>query len=421
MKNRFISVCLLGLCLVLAACGSSGKTENSNGADPSGGSETSASEQKQPVGLYMLEYYCDADGNYVPELNEEPDYSGYPRTEMQRLYDEKKTTWCEINEDGTGMYHSQFGEDEELKLNTEENQFEHEYSFADYHYDPEKDVFWFGNDDYYYRMRFCTQEELDLVFAGKGGSVPIEKAEVGDLVCLGNFEINPFNEETEPIYWRVIDKKDGKLLILSDKLIDSFSFNYNPNQIDLDKVTWENCSLRQFLNNEFLEMQFTDEERALVQTTVNENKAANEELLEQWGDWEDRDGIPYSEQTYQVRQDDADTEDRVFLLSYQEILKYFGKPTEPYAGDGGYPFTEMECNPDWKALVTIAVDENAVGYFDIDTRYGAWMTRTLSTAKNENGPLVTYITSEGEVFNFYTYSPLFIRPAMWISAEPLSN
>ena len=45
------------------------------------------------------------------------------------------------------------------------------------------------------------------------------------------------------------------------------------------------------------------------------------------------------------------------------------------------------------------------------------MTRTLSTARNEEGPLVTYISSEGQVFNYYTYAPMFIRPAMWISAE----
>ncbi len=263
-------------------------------------------------------------------------------------------------------------------------------------------------------MRKCTQEELDAVFAGKGGSTAIDKAEIGDLVCLGNYETYPYNEETEPLYWRVIDKKDGKLLILCDKLIDSFSFNYNPDLVDLDQVTWENCSLCEFLNNEFLDMMFTEEEKALVQTTVNENKAANEELLEQWGSFEDQDGIPYLEQTYQFREDDPDTEDKVFLLSYQEVLKYFGEPTEEYDGNGGYPYTAMKANPRWKAMVTKAVDENKIGYYKFDTRCGAWMTRTLSTALNEDGPLVTYITSEGEVFNYYSYAPMFIRPAMWI-------
>ena len=83
-------------------------------------------------------------------------------------------------------------------------------------------------------------------------------------------------------------------------------------------------------------------------------------------------------------------------------------------GNGGYPYTAMKANPGWKAMVTKAVDENKIGYYEFDTHCGAWMTRTLSTALNEDGPLVTYITSEGEVFNYYTYTPMFIRPAMWI-------
>ena len=67
--------------------------------------------------------------------------------------------------------------------------------------------------------------------------------------------------------------------------------------------------------------------------------------------------------------------------------------------------------------MTKTVDENRIGFYDLQSRYGAWMTRTLSTALNENGPLVTYITSEGQVFNYYTYSPMFIRPAMWIAVK----
>ncbi len=367
----------------------------------------------------MLAYYCNVNGEYVPELNEEPDYDGYRRTELERWYEDYKDTfWCEISEDGTGQYHRPFsgGETMELELDFDEHQFTYDkYYFNDYYYDPEKDEFWFGSDDLYYFMKPCTQLDLDYVSEGKGGSVPIDKAESGDLVCIGNYDTNPYNEETEHLYWRVLDKKDGNILILCDKLIDSFSFSYDPELKNVNDVTWENCTLRQFLNNEFLEMMFTDEERARVQTVRIENKAANEELLEQWGDWEDQDGIKYSEQTYQVRQDDPDTEDKVFLLSYQEVLKYFGKPTEEYGGDSGYPFTLMEANSAWKAMITRSVDYNAIGYFDYDTRNGAWMTRTLSTARNEDAPLVTYITGDGQVFNYYTYTPLFIRPAMWIS------
>ena len=83
------------LIISLAGCGgSSDKTANTSSA------------KKQPVGLYMFEYYCDENGEYVPEYNEEPDYSGYPRTEIERFYDDKKTFWVKLDEDGKGEYHT---------------------------------------------------------------------------------------------------------------------------------------------------------------------------------------------------------------------------------------------------------------------------------------------------------------------------
>ena len=411
MKRKLVIITIFVLMVALVGCGKSGG---------SGGGGNAQDEAKLPEGLYMLAYYCNENGEYVAGSNETTDYDGYPTTELEQLYNEKVTFWCDIAADGTGkLEEGNFQTTAEISFDPEEGYIWLDSSgnsiFYNYHYDAEKDAFWYGDGDYCYYMRSCTQDEIDDVYAGRGGSVAISKAEVGDLVCLGNYDTWPYNEETEPLFWRVIDKQDGKLLILCDKLIDSFCYNTNPDMTDLDKVTWENCSVRKFLNNDFLEQMFTEEERALIQTTHLENKQANDKLLEQWGSWEDRDGIPYSEQTEQTRGDDPDTDDKVFLLSYQEVLKYFGEPTEEYTGDGGYPFTEMQANSNWKALITKTVQYNAIGYFDIDTCYGAWMTRTLSGARNEPGALVTYITSEGQVFNYYTYTPMFIRPAMWIA------
>ena len=371
----------------------------------------------QPEGLYIFDYYCDADGNYVAELNETTEYTGYPTTQIEMMYEKNDIYWVDIGADGTGKYHSEFGEDEELSLDTKEGKIWFGDIFHEYKYDGGNNVFWYGDDDFWYHMKPCTQQDIDNVYNGRGGSVAISEAEVGDLVCLGNYDTFPYNETTEPIYWRVLDKQDGKLLILSDKLLDSFSFNYDPEltKSDLGTVTWENCSLREFLNNEFLTTMFTEEEQALVQTVTLENKAANEELLEQWGSFEDRDGQAYSEMTMQNVADYPDTEDKVFLLSYQEVLKYFGEPTEEYTGGSDYPFSAMKENSDWKCLITQAVEYNAIGYYDRDNYCGAWMTRTISTADNEPHCLVTYITSSGQVFNNFTYDPMFIRPAMWIS------
>ena len=71
----------------------------------------------------------------------------------------------------------------------------------------------------------------------------------------------------------------------------------------------------------------------------------------------------------------------------------------------------MKVNHDWIAYVTDAVQ---VGYYDNATRAGAWITRTLCNSHSAED-MVVYISSTGQVFNYFTYVPMFIRPAMWVS------
>ena len=82
----------------------------------------------------------------------------------------------------------------------------------------------------------------------------LKKLGIGDLVAIGNYDIIPNNEKQEALMWKVIDKKDGKLFVITDKLIDAFSFNYNQSKENVEDVTWENCSLRKFLNNELAKL-----------------------------------------------------------------------------------------------------------------------------------------------------------------------
>ena len=379
-----------------------------------------------PAGLYMVEYIGNEAGEYVEEMNVFTDFNGKPVSVMEMLYRDNSTIWCEIREDGTGTCTSGNYEPVEMDFNTDEpgmmkygavrqSDSETEEGIIPYHFDEETGRFWFEEQPGYWNvMKPCSQAALDLVFAGMGGSVPLAEAEIGDPICMGEYMQTENADKNEPIYWRVIDKDGDKVLLVSDKLLDSFSYNYNPEQAVLTDVTWENSSLRAFLNDAdagFLTM-FTDEEIALIQTTHLENKAANDELMAQWGSFEDQGNKTYSDLSVQDRPDDPDTDDRVFLLSYQEVLKYFGEPTdEPDPDEQDYPFTIMKVNHDWIAYVTDAVQ---VGYYDNATRAGAWITRTLCNSHSAED-MVVYISSTGQVFNYFTYVPMFIRPAMWVS------
>ena len=107
---------------------------------------------------------------------------------------------------------------------------------------------------------------------------------VGDLVQFGGFE------------WRVLELKDGKALILTEDIIAERPYNEK-----LKSVTWEKCTLREYVNGEFLQSLTGDGQGRIVET-----KVSNPDNL--WF------GTPGG----------ADTYDKAFLLSLEESDKYFG-------------------------------------------------------------------------------------------------
>lgn len=90
---------------------------------------------------------------------------------------------------------------------------------------------------------------------------------------------------------------------------------------------------------------------------------------------------------------------------------------DPDQSDDNYPFNVIDIYPNAVAYVTKSVQDNGSGYYDLETLGGAWMTRTLSSAHADNGQMVTYISGTGHVFNYFTYTPMFIRPAVWIKVK----
>ncbi len=116
-------------------------------------------------------------------------------------------------------------------------------------------------------------------------------SKVGDTVEYGSFEgMN--------IEWRTlaIDTESEKALLISNDIAAYWAFN------DVSaEVTWETSTLRQWLNNEFYNAAFTDEQKAIVLDSTLENPA-NPASGAGGG---------------------ANTVDKVFLLSFAEAEQYF--------------------------------------------------------------------------------------------------
>ena len=405
MKKFLMLFLSLMMTVMLFGCGSK---EEGNGNDKE--------ETSLPNGIWVLKYIGDQEGEYVEEFNMAEDFYGNPMNWLEMATIEYgEIAYFELDENGKGTYHPLNGETTEISFS--KDRVTKDGVEKEYHRNGNR--LWFAEDDPVFNEVYenVSEEMLAKVKRGAYDCVDFENAKIGDLVAIGEYEMSPGNDRTEPMKWRVIDKKDDKLFILCDKLIDSFCYNTNPDQTNLDSVNWENCSLRAFLNSPegFLSC-FTQEEIDMMEITHNENKAANEELMKYWGNFHDEGSAAYSQMADQKRSDDPETDDKVFLLSFEEVEKYFGEANEP-SESSDYPFSEMPKNSKWIAYVTKAVQDNGTGYYDRNTFGGAWMTRTLSSADPKWGNEVTYISGDGQVFNYFTYGSLFIRPAMWIKIK----
>ncbi|MBQ7220528.1 MAG: hypothetical protein IJS28_06065 [Synergistaceae bacterium] len=87
--------------------------------------------------------------------------------------------------------------------------------------------------------------------------------------CFGEFREVQFgkyyrdSEELSPITWLVLYEDSDSLLLITKYCIDSIPYNETR-----ATVTWEACTLRQWLNGEFLHTAFTSQEQEAISRSV---------------------------------------------------------------------------------------------------------------------------------------------------------
>ena len=105
--------------------------------------------------------------------------------------------------------------------------------------------------------------------------------------------------------WRILDVKGDNILIITQDIISFRSYDlYFAGEV------WENCTLREYLNDDFLS-----------EFTVEEQERILEKLL------------PNNYNPWYGTFGGGDTYDKIFLLSIEEAYKYFG-------GGGDFPKCE---------------------------------------------------------------------------------
>ena len=119
------------------------------------------------------------------------------------------------------------------------------------------------------------------------------KLKTGDIFTFGSYEQdNDTSNGKEPIEWIVLSKNDKEMLVLSRYALDHKPYN----EEFVDKITWEECTLRKWINDDFYNAAFNKTEKNLIETKTLKNNPI------------------YTDSG-------KDTKDKVFLLSYEDMLK----------------------------------------------------------------------------------------------------
>ena len=140
-----------------------------------------------------------------------------------------------------------------------------------------------------------------------GITPPSSKYVPGDTVILGSYEQdNDPSNGAEPIEWEVLGIKDGHTLILSKYALDCKQ--YNESWAD---VTWEDCTLRSWLNDDFYNTAFSSSDMERIVNAHNENPDSYE-FFKPWN---------FDDYVFGAEGGNA-TNDNVFLLSWKEAEDY---------------------------------------------------------------------------------------------------
>ena len=205
--------------------------------------------------------------------------------------------------------------------------------------------------------------------------VQIRNTEPGDIITLGSFEQDDdISDGSEEIEWEVLEKEGDRLLVISRYALYSLPFNEKN-----EEVAWESSSIRKWLNGEFYDSAFSDDEKKLILLSTLE---------------------PAVNKVYKNVSAGDETEDHIFLLGASEAEKYFTSRDE------------LMCLPTAYAVSS-----------------GAWTTEEYTDASGErtcfwwlrspgnNEKQAAYVHMEGTINlngTMVSYGNRTARPALWI-------
>ena len=233
-----------------------------------------------------------------------------------------------------------------------------------------------------YAAAYPLLQELDIKDSASKRKI-IEESEAWRKICpvggtflFGAYEQNnSASDGKEQIEWLVLEKQGSKALVVSKYALDC-----KPYHTEHTDMTWKTCTLRKWLNNDFLNAAFSETEQGqIVSATVTADQ--NPSYGTSPGN---------------------DTTDRVFLLSIPEANKYFKTDSERICGVTEYAVAQGAYTSDFYSAGGKAACLWWLRSPGLDSDYAAY----VNCGGGVNG--LGYLVSNDR---------RAVRPALWIGLE----
>ena len=225
----------------------------------------------------------------------------------------------------------------------------------------------------------------------------LRDAEVGEKIRFGNYKQSALDKFDDDLEWRVLDKADNKILVITDKVISFDCFEASGN----NDANWSNSTLRKWLNTKFYGVAFSNQEQKLIAETHISTPD------------DPKDGTSGG----------PDTDDKMFLLSTGEADKYFTGNEDRIAAPT-------------HVTSVIIYDSLVRWYEDMEEDGFTWCTWWLRSPGVDNtmhmgdyykeSKLMLYISGSGQNYEDGYASLLAseyagVRPVMWIDLSKIDE
>ena len=230
---------------------------------------------------------------------------------------------------------------------------------------------------------------ITAVEGGYKDKYDFSKAKKGDVIKFGAYEQNnDFTDGKEAIEWIVLKKTKKSIFAVSKYALDCLPYN-----LELESITWEQCTLRKWLNNEFYKLAFNKSEQAMIKTTKVKN---------------------FDNAVYNTPGGNS-TKDKVFLLSQLEMIE------SDYGFDGSYDTYDINrrCAPSEYAVAQGAYQYQGTieDCFTADKKGACWWWLRSPGRVSGSAALVS---RAGSVYDGGYYVNEYcdaVRPALWINLK----